>query len=180
MKKLTLLLALLSFGIHSVSFAQSSKLPVDEETGKITYKEVVKVEGSKEDLFNRSISWINSFYKNPLDVTRERNFANGVVKGLHRIKIKNTDKDGNKTDAGTVQYEFTLQFKEGRYRYVLTDFVLKRGSKIPVEKWLNKKDPQYNSNWQSYLKQIDDFAQKWIESLKEGMQPPAEKVEEDW
>ena len=180
MKKLTLLLALLSFGIHSATIAQSSKLPVDEETGKITYKEVVKVEGSKEDLFNRSISWINSFYKNPLDVTRERNFANGVVKGLHRIKIKNTDKDGNKTDAGTVQYEFTLQFKDGRYRYVLTDFVLKRGSKFPVEKCLNKKDPQYNPNWQSYLKQIDDFAQKWIESLKEGMQPPAEKVEEDW
>jgi hypothetical protein len=113
-------------------------------------------------------------------VTRERNFANGVVKGLHRIKIKNTDEDGTKTDAGIVQYEFTLQFKDGRYRYVLTDFVLKRGSKIPVEKWLNKKDPQYNPNWQSYLKQINNFAQKWIESLKEGMQPPVEKVEEDW
>jgi hypothetical protein len=180
MNRLTLLLALLSFGIFSGSIAQSSKLPVDEETGKITYKDVVKVEGSKEDLFNRSISWINSFYKNPLDVTRERNFANGVVKGLHRIKIKNTGKDGTKTDAGTVQYEFTLQFKDGRYRYILTDFVLKRSSKIPVEKWLNKKDPQYNPNWQSYLKQIDDFAQKWIESLKKGMQPPVEKVEEDW
>ncbi len=180
MNKIILILTFLSFGGIYNSYAQSSKLPIDEETGKITYKEVVKVEGSKEDLFNRSISWINSFYKNPLDVTRERNFANGVVKGLHRIRLKNVDKDGTKTDAGTVQYEFTLQFKDGRYRYILGDFVLKAGSKIPVEKWLNKKDPKYNPNWQNYLNQIDDFAQKWIESLKKGMQPPAKKVEDDW
>ncbi len=180
MIKLTLLLTVFSFGLLFTSYGQTSKLPIDEETGKITYKEVVQVEGTKEDLFNRSISWINSFYKNPLDVTRERNLANGVVKGLHRIKIKNTDEEGNITDAGMVQYEFSLQFKDGRYRYILTDFILKRGSKIPVEKWLNKKDPQYNSNWPSYLKQIDDFAQNWITSLKEGMQPPAEKVVEDW
>jgi len=42
------------------------------------------------------------------------------------------------------------------------------------------KDPQYNPQWQSYLKQIEDFAQKWTESLKKGMQPPVEKKEEDW
>ncbi len=70
---------------------------------------------------------------------------------------------------------FTLNFKEGKYRYTLTDFVLRQSSKVPVEKWLNDSDPQK----QSFLKQIDDFAQSWIKSLKEGMQPKAEKKDDD-
>ena len=159
-----------------VSVSQQSKFPVDEETGLITYKEVVNEEGTKQDFFNRAVGWINSFYKNPVDVTKVRDPESGIIKGLHRFKIKNTDKDGNQLDAGVVQYRFVLEFKDGRYRYTLTEFVLRQASKIPVEKWLNKNDPQSKS----YLKQIDKFAQNWIASLKQGMQPKVEKKDDEW
>ncbi len=159
-----------------VSVSQQSKFPVDEETGLITYKEVVNEEGTKQDFFNRAVGWINSFYKNPVDVTKVRDPESGIIKGLHRFKIKNTDKDGNQLDAGVVQYRFVLEFKDGRYRYTLSEFVLRQASKIPVEKWLNKNDPQSKS----YLKQIDKFAQNWIASLKQGMQPKVEKKDDEW
>lgn len=158
------------------TFSQESAYPVDEESGLITYKEVVEVEGDRESFFNRGIGWINKYYPNPVDVTKTRDPESGLIKGLHRFKIKNTDEDGNQTDAGVVQYEFLLEFKEGRYRYTLTDFVLRQASKVPAESWLNKADPQSIS----YLNQLDDFAQSWISSLKEGMLPKVEKKDDDW
>ena len=156
--------------------AQHSPIPVDDETGLITYQEVVTEEGDRESFFNRSVGWINEYYANPVDVTKTRDPESGVIKGLHRIRLKNTLEDGTQTDAGTVQYEFILEFKEGRYRYTLTEFVLRQASKVPCEKWLNSTDPQAKD----YLKQLDEFAQSWISSLKEGMMPEVEKTEDEW
>jgi hypothetical protein len=165
-----------SLFMHVSGYSQSNALPVDEKTQLITYQEVVTEEGNKEVFYIRAVEWINQYYKNPMDVTKTRQAESGLIKGVHRFRIENTNEDGSKTDAGTIQYDFTLDFKEGRYRYTLTEFALRQSSKVPVEKWLNDSDPQK----QSYLKQIDDFAQSWIESLKEGMKPKAEVKEEEW
>jgi len=168
------LLNILSLSLFSQN--TESAYPVDEETGLITYKEVVEEIGDKEEFFNRAIGWINEFYKNPVDVTKVRDPKSGIIKGIHRFKIKDTDEDGVQIDAGVVQYRFLLEFKEGRYRYTLTEFVLRQASKIPTEKWLNNSDPKPVS----YLKQLDKFAQSWIESLKKGMLPKVEKNDDDW
>lgn len=151
-------------------------VPVDDATGQITYQEVVEEPGNPQELFNRAIEWINSFYSNPVDVTKERDPESGEIKGLHRFKVKNTLDDGTEVDAGTVQYEFTIEFKEGRYRYTLHDFVLRQNSAIPVENWLDEHDPQSKS----YLRQVDDFAKDWIKSLKEGMKPKPKKKDDNW
>jgi hypothetical protein len=156
--------------------AQSGAIPVDEESGLITYQEVVEEEGDKESFFTSAVGWINSFYANPVNVTKTRDPESGVIKGLHRFRLKDIGEDGVQTDAGTVQYRFSLEFREGRYRYTLTEFVLRQSSKIPTEKWLNKSDPQSKS----YLKQLDEFAQSWIASLKKGMLPEVEVEEDEW
>lgn len=158
------------------SFAQEAAIPVDDDTGLITYQDVVTEEGDKEAFFNRAISWINEYYTNPVDVTKTRNPETGLIKGLHRIRLKDVSADGVQTDAGTVQYRFTLEFKEGRYRYTMDEFVLRQASKIPAENWLNKSDPQSKS----YLQQIDEFAQDWISSLKAGMKPEVDKGDDEW
>jgi hypothetical protein len=171
---------LLIFLTGFLSAQQSEKFPIDEATGQITYQEVVEEEGDKEEFFNRAIGWINEFYANPVDVTKTRDPKSGIIKGLHRFNIKNTDEDGNTVDAGKIQYQFTLEFKEGRYRYTLYDFILRGASRFPVERWLDKEDPQYDQHSQSNLDQIYDFAQDWIKSLKEGMKPEVEKTDDDW
>ncbi|MBN1337948.1 MAG: DUF4468 domain-containing protein [Bacteroidales bacterium] len=165
-----------------VSFAQEPlpALPVDEKTGLITYREVVEIEGAKSDLFNWAVYWINEYYKNPADVTKVRDAETGEIKGVHRLKIRNTAEDGSQTDAGLVQYNFAIELKDNRYRCTLNEFVLRQSSKIPVEKWMNREDPQYNPLWDQYLAQIDEFATSWIQALKEGMKPPAEDNDDDW
>ena len=185
MKNLFLIIAFLCFILFPNLIlvgqnVQNNKPLIDEKTGLITYKEVIQEEGTKQDFFNRAIGWINTYYKNPVDVTKTRDPETGIIKGLHRFKIKNTDENGFQTDAGVIQYRFTLEFKEGRYRYILTEFIMRQASKVPVEKWLNKDDPQYNPAWDEYLIQVYSFAKSWIESLKKGMMPKVQATDEEW
>jgi hypothetical protein len=179
-KLIILIIGAIYFSIDLSAQTMISGLPVDDATKLITYQEVVQEEGDKESFFNRAIGWINEYYPNPVDVTKIRDPQTGKIEGLHRFKIKNIDAEGNQTDAGVIQYEFTLDFKEGRYRYIMTNFVFRQASRIPVEKWLDKKDPQYNPSWDSYLSQIDDFSKSWIVSLKVGMKPKPKVKDDEW
>jgi|WetSurMetagenome_2_1015567.scaffolds.fasta_scaffold187270_2 hypothetical protein len=147
-------------------------IPVDEDTKQVTYKEVITQEGTAAKMYNQGIEWVNSFYPNPSDVTRVRDPDNGKIEIRHRILVFNLDKDGNKTtQANIVEYVMILEFKEGRYRYTITDFNVKKTSKFPMERWMDKTDPEYVPVCDIYLKQVDEEVLKIIKSLKEGMKP---------
>ncbi|MCX6271886.1 MAG: DUF4468 domain-containing protein [Bacteroidetes bacterium] len=166
-----------------LSFAQQPEatpvIPVDESTKLITYKEVVQEKGTRDELYNRGIEWINAFFKNPVDVTRTRDKDNGLIKGIARFKLFYADKDGFKRETGMCEYEFTLEFKEGRYRVIFTNFILKEVSRRPIERWLNKLDPAYNPQWDDYLKQVDTYVKETTANLKKAMQPPVKK-DDSW
>jgi hypothetical protein len=163
-----------------LSKAISQVIPVDEDTKKITYKEVVTQEGTPSVMYNHAIEWINSFYPNPADVTRIRDANNAKIEIKHRIKVWNLDKDGNKiSDGGVVEYEMSLEFKEGRYRYIITNFNVLKISKYPLERWMDKKDPGYIPACDSYMKQVDDEVKNIIASLKKGMKPKVVK-DDNW
>lgn len=164
------------FFLLNITYSQTD-LPVDEDSGLITYKDVVDQEGNPEELFAWAIEWANEYFKNPENVIRSK--ENNKIKGLHRFTIQNVDEDGNKTKAGIIQYNFILEFKDEKYRYTLTEFVLKQASKIPVEKWLDKDGANYLPVWETYLQQVDEFAKDWIKNLSEGMLPKVEK-DDDW
>jgi hypothetical protein len=92
-------IVIVCFPLIIFSVSLFSQVPIDEETGLITYQEVVEEEGTKQEYFNRAIGWINSYYKNPVDVTKTRDPQSGIIKGIHRFKIKNTDETGFESDA---------------------------------------------------------------------------------
>jgi hypothetical protein len=175
MKNINLLLTALII-IAAVKTVRSQNLPVDEDTKKITYQEVVKEVGTPNSMYKQAIAWINSFYPNPSDVTRIRDEANAKIEIKHRIKISNLDKDGNKTtDAALVEYDMWMEFKDGRYRYTISDFNVKKVSKYPLERWMDKKDLDYTPACDGYLKQVDEEVQNIIASMKKGMKPKVVK-----
>jgi hypothetical protein len=45
---------------------------------------------------------------------------------------------------------------------------------------MDKNDKAYAPVWDDYLKQVDDFTRKLIESLKKGMQAPAVVKPDTW
>jgi hypothetical protein len=158
-----------------------NKLNIDPNTHLITYQEVVEEPGSKEKLFNRCIEWLNYFYKNPVAVTRERDMTNGVIRGQHQFPITYIDDQGVKKVAGDILYDFKIELKPDRFRYTVDNFVLKSASRFPVEKWLNKDDPNYDPRWDQYLSQIDDYVRnEWVKSLKEKMKPVVKVEEKSW
>jgi hypothetical protein len=170
---------LLAFSIGN-SQAQTTQLPVDPDTKLITYKEIVNLQGTKNELFNRAIAWINKEYKNPVEVTKVRSPESGLIEISHRIEISSKTTDEIKQAAGFVDYSFKLEMKDGRYRYIVSNFVHRQASRFPAEKWLDTKDPSYNPQSAQYLSQIDDFTKKLIASLKQGMLPQVQPKKDEW
>jgi len=185
MKKL-FITAIVITGFSVSAFTQKTTtenilgLPIDTVTKKIMYKEVIQQPGIKDTLYYRALHWINTFFKNPIDVTRIRDKENGKVEGIYRFKVYNTPmKDGVKTEAGVVSYTFIIECKENKYRYKITDLNLKSVSYFALERWMNKKDPSYIPEWDYYLTQVDQYMQEFIKNLKKGMLE-AVKINDNW
>lgn len=178
MKAITILI-LLSLPIYLLAQDKKLEIPVETETGLIKFTEVVDEEGTKDELFNRCVYWLNDFYKDPTRVTTIRDVPTGKIVGRHQFRIYYDD-EGVKTVAGMVKYTFTIEFKDNKYRYTIDKLLLKSRTNLPVEKWLDKDDPAYDPRWDSYLQQIAEYVQNWTGSLKEKMKPEPKKAKDDW
>ena len=165
--------------MSAMSQSASTANPVDPDTKKITYKEVVTQEGNPGYLYDKAIQWFNYYYLSPASVFSVQDRVNGKVEGIGRMKIYYTDAStGSRMEGGMVVYQIKIEFKENKFRYTLTDFSLKTASRFPVEKWMNKQDPGYSPNWDSFLYQIDTTMQRLTSTLKEKMKPTVVKKDE--
>ena len=183
MKRILILTAILATQVFtgSVAIAQGQPVPpvpVDPDTKTIMYREVVSEQGNPGYLYDKAIEWFRSYYPNPTAVYTVQDRVNGKVEGIGRMKIYYFDSDGNRIDGGQVMYTIKMEFKDNRYRYTLTDFLLKSASRYPLEKWLNKSDPAYNPQWDAYLYQIDTTMQRLVTTMKAGMKPTVKKTDE--
>jgi len=179
MKRLILFL-LVAMGMQGFAQEPDLFIPVDQETQLIKFQNVVEEKGEQNDLFNRVVYWLNDYYKDPVRVTSVRDVPSGKIIGHHRFRIYYWDKDSIKHTGGMINYTFTIEVKDDRYRYTIDELVLKSQTNIPVEKWLDKNDPAYDPRWDSYLKQIADYVNNWGASLEAKMKPEPEKVEDTW
>ncbi len=185
MKRLSLLVLLLS--VAMLGFAQKKNttttpppdMPIDEETQLITYQEVIQENGTAKELYDRALKWAKSFYHNPSEVIRSQDDANFVIKMRCSVRIYSHQKDGSKLTKNVVYYNFTLQCREGRYRYTITDFNEKAAAACPIEKWMNPEDTKWDPECYLNLQEVDEQIQALLSSLVDGMQPTAAK-EDEW
>jgi hypothetical protein len=178
---LSILLFLVFFQPIMAQDQEEILMPLDENTGLITYQEVVNVAGNKDTLFNRCSTWLHTFYANPWEATKVRDQATGLIKIQHQFRVYDTDENGNKIDAGMIIYSLKIEFKQDRYRFTIDNLTLKAVSRYPLENWMDKTRPDYDEKNVSYLKQIDHyFRVELIPSLKEAMLPKEELKEAEW
>jgi hypothetical protein len=157
----------------------ATHLPIDSISKKIMYKAVVNEPGTPIYLYDKAIEWFGYYYLSPVSVYTVQDKVNGKIEGQGRIKIYYQDEQaGMRRDAGQIVYQIKLELKENKYRFTLTDFNLKGTSRYPIEKLMNKTDPAYNINWDSYLYQVDTTMQRLISTLKEQMKPKVIKKDE--
>ncbi len=171
----TLLFTILGFFLN----AQKANVPVNDDTGLITWQAVVEENGEPLALYNRCIEWINSQYKNSQEVTKVSKPEEGLIVINHGIRLYDTLDDGVIVVSNTVvNYVLRLEFKENRYRYTFTDFTMKAMSRYPLERWLDEKDPTWSPKWNGYLIQVDAEVSRLIKSLKKGMKEKVVKPDE--
>jgi hypothetical protein len=177
------------FGLSQKSSAQKDldtlfkdiTMPLDEATKTIVYKKVVNCDGTKDELYRKAITWFNSYYKNPTGVLKEQNIPEGRIVGKHQIMLKNPpDKKGIETNRGIVCYTITTEFKDGRFRYELSDIYLKEASKFPIERWLDKTSQTYTPKFNYFLRQVDDYMKATISSLEKAMNAKEAQTPTDW
>jgi len=167
------------FTLHAQQQTVVPDLPIDPDTKKIMYRAVIEEKGSTEYLYNKAVEWFSYFYPNPSAIFTVQDKVNGKIEGTGRMKVYFTDeKSGVRLDGGLIIYLIKIELKENKYRYTLTDFNLKAASRFPVEKWMNKADPAYNPQWDSYLYQIDTTMQRLISTLTKKMKPVVQKKDE--
>ena len=153
----------------------------DQETGKIEFKEVVTVPGSKDELYKRAVYWLNGYYKDPTRITMVRDAHTGKIVGRHYLKIYKDPETGNKTYAGKVYYTFVIRFKDGKYQWLLEKLELVSKERMELTDWFDLKNPDYKKEWGVYLNQLLAFVEKWSQNLKEKMQPSEQdKKDDDW
>ncbi len=180
MKKITLFILSFVFTLLNVQAQKSNIVPIDEITKLVTYQEVVEKEGAADTLYLRAIGWINDFYENPTDVTKVRDREGGKIIGKARIKLMDYDKGGSPIPSKTIiHYTLKLDFKDGKFRYAFTDFIVLKTSRFPLERWITEGDNEYCLTCDDYFTQIDDYVKVVVKNMKKGMEPPV-IIKDEW
>lgn len=157
-------------------------MELDSKTNLITYSELPEVSGTtKDDLFERAMAWGNDYYKNFAEKLRKQDKAAGEMEIFARFPIYSYDKKGVKTTSrqGLAQYTLTIQFKDGRYKYTVTDLNMKATSYQPLEPWLDREDPNAK-NHSYYLTDIDEEIREMLKGLKEALASDGAGGSDDW
>ncbi len=181
MKKIALIIMLMVFmcRINAQDTTLAGIVPVDE-SGRIIWQGVVQVKDiEKEKLYNKGIEWINTYFPNPAGVTKRRSPESGIIEIAYSIRLTD-DHKGTRVPSHAVTYTFKLEFRDGRFRYTITDFNLKTASRFPLERWLDAAGPFYSLNNRQYLEQIRDVIEDMIEKMTTQITKPEPPDEEEW
>jgi hypothetical protein len=183
-----LFIALISVFALSKSMAQApvpvSDWPLDAATQKYTYMEIVPTDGSTtEQLFNKAKTWatLNKY----ILVREDKAKGEYICRGMARVKYI-SPMPGLYHD-GIVKWTMSVYAKDGKYKYVLTDFIHESGKGNGGK--LENKEPACGKftltipGWATVKKDSKVQFEDMIASLKLAMSAPEQKVKstgDDW
>lgn len=108
--------------------------PLNEKTNKISYEGVIEIEGlTKDEIYKRAKEWMIEYYKSKSLITDNKERGKISQNGSFTKLFK---KDNNKKnmEANEFIYYITILIKEGKFKYVLTDFNIEaKNEKIAME-----------------------------------------------
>lgn len=167
----TIFIFITIFILVAPKFAESQQLPIDQKTNLFRYQEVVTIDSvSSDELYSRAKAWIATFYKSANDVIQldDQNTGRLIVKGNFGIIYYMSN--------AWVNHTLTIEMKDGRYRYILTDFIFDNGQwSAPIEdkkKFFGQRKKLYN--------QVSKQAEASIAEMKEAMKKASPTADDNW
>lgn len=172
MKFLLTTFMLLTSYIATFAQKETPNLPVDSTTNKITYSEVVTVDSSnnKQELYSRAREWFAKVYNSAQNVIQMDDKESGKIvgKALMTVYFKWL---GASREGGYINYTLSVQLKNGRYKYEITDFYHTGGVDYPdygsCESMMKSKHQKKVFN--GFLIQLDNNIKALVLNLKESM-----------
>lgn len=171
------------FSLFITIAVQAQELPIDPDTKKVTYWEVVDVAGAKQaDLYKRSKNFGTVDKANIIKDDAEN--AVYSTKGKMGVTYPSPMKGMNHT--GEVEYTLTVFSKDGKYKYVLTDLIHKsvKGDGGELSKGIPEcgKYTLIPAGWATIKRSADEQAKEIIKGLKAGMRNPSKEsaTSNDW
>ena len=162
------------------SEVERPSFPIDDETKLVVYTDVIQVPGVvKDSLYNVAMEWMKVFYKSPSQAIKSQSKEDGVIEIKHQFQLTRKDK-GQEVKAAVIEYDMTLQFRDGRFKYTVTKLRVQGPSYFGVEKWINEEQYAKDEAITGYLVQIEEFMNKLTGSLDSELRPAAPKKEEEW
>ncbi|OON68852.1 DUF4468 domain-containing protein [Hymenobacter sp. CRA2] len=102
--------------------AATEAFPIDANTQHYTYQGVVEVPGvNKDELYTRAYEWMAKTYRSANAVIQMHDKEAGRLVGKGATIVP-TERTLTMIAPGFVRHTLTLYIKDGRYKYVLTDF----------------------------------------------------------
>ena len=168
-----LLFILLLLPIFSFAQKETPNLPIDSTTHLITYTDVVTVSGNKDQLYSRAREWFAKTYNSSQKVIQMDDTSKIVGKALIQMYARNFI--GVQGESGFMNYTITIAFKNGKFKYTISDFYHTMDGINPdygtCEDMMNSKHQKKYFN--NYLLQMDNNINSLVQNLKESMANPA-------
>ncbi len=147
--------------------------PIDPQTKLITYQAVVPVEGAPAaELYSRAKLWIANSYRSAKTVIDLDDKESGrlIVKGTFTIPVP----AGLITKATTYRHQLTIEVKDGRFRYTLTNLVkLQPDAPALYREWPLEGSVKEPFVGKKTWERIDAECRATIASLSKAMSAPA-------
>lgn len=151
---------------------ESPTLPINKETGKIIYTEVVSVDSSlnRGKLYNNAKEWFTKIYKSSKEVIQLDDKEKGIIIGKGIIPVY-YQYLGTSTQDGYINYTISVIVKDGRFKYEITDFyhephLIGGNNYGTAEEMMNTNKLGYQKILNKMLFQMDTSINELILNLK--------------
>ncbi len=155
---------------------------------KLTYSEVIELPGkSKDQLYDQAKQWFIETYKDASEVIQNDDKAGGTIMGKALLSYNSNIYVGSAGTKGVIRYTIQISFKDGKYKYELTNFIHEGATfdfgtittddecpykiKGGTKNWNNKV-------WNDIKMQIDEYSRNFIGDLKEAMN--IKEIDDNW
>jgi Domain of unknown function (DUF4468) with TBP-like fold len=164
----------------------------------LTYTQVVKVDStlSSNELYLRARAWFAESYRSAHDVIQMDDKDNGKIIGKGNLRYLSNIFEGSDGTKGWIRYTISIQVKNGRYKYEITDFYhegnpLSSGGECSFGLITNSSECPYkigawarkgwkNKVWKDIKETIEKNITSLMESITIAMGKPAKNKDSDW
>jgi hypothetical protein len=167
MKRILTIIALIAFSLGVQAQVTDLSTLLTYKDGRAHFSEVVQVSNATSDnLYKNALTWINGTFNNPQNVIQTNNRELGLL--VIKAAV------GEPSMAMT-HFTFEIQIKDGRYKYDISNIVIKYGKYLAGTP--DKSYEEYiETSGYGWKKGVNSDFGDLVKSLKSKMQD----VEEDW